>query len=78
MKDGVVYVTLLVAFATTVTAHVAIVVGLAFRSPRWRALAALVVPPLAPWWAHREKMRVRSIAWIAGLVSYALARAFAG
>ena len=52
MKDAMLAGGLVLAFATLVTVHVAIVLGLAWRYPRWRALAALVVPPLAPYWAR--------------------------
>src|SRR5262249_53077732 len=65
VKDGVAYIALIIAFATFVTAHAGIVAGLAFRTPRWRALVAFFVPPLAPFWAYQEKMRVRSVAWLA-------------
>ena len=53
-----VVVTLIVAFALLVTAHVAITYGLAWRPPRWRAAAAFVIAPLAPYWAWRERMKV--------------------
>ncbi len=53
-------------------AHVALVVGLARRSPRWRALAAFVIPPLAPLWGWKAEMRGRALAWVIGLASYAL------
>jgi hypothetical protein len=66
-------VALLLAFATLVTAHVTLVVGLVAREPRWRALAAAVVPPLAPFWGVREGMPVRATLWVAGAVAYALA-----
>jgi len=62
------------AFAFLVTAHVAIAVGLLGRAPRWRAPVALAVPPLAPYWAWRERMRVRAGLWAAGLVVYVAAR----
>jgi hypothetical protein len=65
------------AFALLVTAHLAIAVGLVTKTPRWRALVALVVPPLAPYWAWREHMRVRAGIWAAGLVLYAVARVLA-
>jgi hypothetical protein len=65
--------TLVLSFALFVTAHVAITYGLAFRPPRWRALAALLVVPLAPYWAWREHMRVRFGIWLAALVLYVLA-----
>jgi hypothetical protein len=73
MKDLVTVGALVTAFALLLTAHVAIVVGLAMRTPRRRALVALVVPPLAPYWALREGMGARGTAWIVGLVLYAAA-----
>lgn len=58
------------AFALLVTAHLAIVVGLVAKTPRWRALVALALAPLAPYWAWREHMRVRAGIWALGLVLY--------
>jgi hypothetical protein len=66
--------TVVLAFALLVTAHLAIVVGLVAKTPRWRALVALVFPPMAPYWAWREHMRVRAGIWAAGLVLYVVAR----
>jgi hypothetical protein len=71
-RDDVLAVALVLAFATLVTAHVAIVVGLAVRRPRWRAAAALLAVPLAPYWAWRG-MRARAIAWLAGVAVYLMA-----
>jgi hypothetical protein len=65
--------TLVLAFALFITAHVAITFGLAFRPPRWRAPAALLVAPLAPYWAWREHMRVRAGIWAGALVLYVVA-----
>jgi hypothetical protein len=65
---------LVVAFASLVTAHVAIVAGLAVRSPRWRAPAAAVVFPLAPYWGGRAGMHVRSVVWIVSAVAYVVCR----
>jgi hypothetical protein len=61
------------AFAFLVTAHLAIVVGLVAKTPKWRALVALVFAPLAPYWAWREHMRIRAGLWTAGLVIYVVA-----
>lgn len=74
MKDTFVIVFAVLAFAVWLTAHVAITFGLARRQPRSRAAIAFVVPPLAPYWAFREGMRVRSIIWVAALVLYLVAR----
>lgn len=68
---------LIVGFALLATVHVALVWGLAFRKPRWRALVAFVVPPAAPVFGFMEKMRLRSILWIAAAVIYLVAFGFA-
>ena len=77
MKDTVVVASLVVAFAFIVTAHAAIVFGLVRRRPWWRALVALAVPPLAPYWAWREQMRSRAAIWAASLAIYVTALVFA-
>ncbi len=74
MSDTRAFVLLVVAFAACVTAHVTILLGLAARAPRWRALAALLVPPLAPYWAARERMWLRLVAWVAGALAYVALR----
>jgi hypothetical protein len=68
---------LAIALVVFVTAHLALVVGLARQAPRtastWgRAAAALVVMPLAPWWGFRAGMRKRTFVWGAALVVYTL------
>jgi hypothetical protein len=73
---------LAIALLAFLTAHLALVVGLARRPsrpggrPGWRrfadCVAALVVMPLAPWWGYRAGMRGWTIAWGASLVLYAL------
>ena len=74
MRDAIVVAALIAAFAALVTAHVLIVGGLARRRPRARALAALVVFPLAPVLAFRERMRVRAVLWIVFAAAYVAAR----
>jgi hypothetical protein len=73
-RDVVVVALVLVAFAALVTAHVSIAVGLATRPPRWRALVAFVVAPLAPYYGFRARMPIRSAAWIGTLLVYVVAR----
>ena len=70
MKDVLLVSGLVLAFATLVTVHVAIVLGLAGRDPRWRALVALVVLPLAPYWALRGGMVKRGSVWIGSVILY--------
>lgn len=73
MKDMVIVGGGIVAFAFLVAVHVSIVFGLARRPPRWRALAALVIAPTAPWFAWQEHMRKRAALWLLGAVIYGVA-----
>jgi hypothetical protein len=61
-------------FATWGTLHVLTAVKLFQRRPRWHGLVALVVLPLAPYWAAKASLRVRAIAWVSTLVLWAAAR----
>ena len=70
MSDGILVGGMVLTSATLVTVHVAILLGLASRDPRWRALAAFFVPPLAPYWALRNKMMVRALIWIGSILLY--------
>lgn len=74
LRDLIVVVVAIVSCALLLIAHASIVAALATRSPKWRALAALVVPPLAPYWALHEKLRGRAVTWIASALVYAIAR----
>jgi hypothetical protein len=76
-RDAIVLGAVVAAFAALVTAHVTIAIGLARRRPRWRALVALVVPPLAPAWALSGRMTVRGVVWIASALGYLVALALA-
>jgi hypothetical protein len=62
---------LALALLAHLVAHAALVVGLARRRPRWRALAAVVVPPLAPIWGWNE-MPKRAHAWAIAFAAYAV------
>jgi hypothetical protein len=70
VKDTVIVATLIVAFAFAVTMHVVITFGLARRAPRWRALVGVVFPPVAPYWAWKEHMRLRAGLWAVGVAVY--------
>ena len=72
--DVAIVATLIGAFGLLVTVHVALSVALLLRSPRWRALAALLVPPLAPYWGYKEGWRKGSLVWVAAFCLYAVAR----
>lgn len=68
---------LLAAVVTLLAAHVAIVIGLAKERAWTDALLALLVVPLAPYWAWRDGMKRRAYAWLAGVGLYALGVAIA-
>jgi hypothetical protein len=59
-----------ISFAGLLTTHVALTIGLTRRTPWWRGIVALFVPPLAPWWGWQERMRVRGILWIVAALLY--------
>ena len=74
MKDIVVVSALVLAFATLVTAHVALVARLVLHErPRWRGLLALVVPPLAVLWAFRAGWRKTATVWLLAVVVWVVA-----
>jgi hypothetical protein len=64
----------LLAFALLVTVHFAIAFGLLQRPPRSRAFLAFVVVPLAPYFALRERMTFRAVAWIVSALAYLFVR----
>jgi hypothetical protein len=67
------FVVLVVAFATLVCAHATLTIGLARRRPRWHALVAFVVAPLAPWWGWLARMHVRGVLWVTSALAYGVA-----
>lgn len=64
-------VAIVVAFAALVTVHVSVVFGLLRRRRVKAALAALFVPPLAPWLSWQHGMRARAIGWCVAAPLYA-------
>ncbi len=75
-RDELVASALVLSFACLVTAHAAIVAGLARHRPRWRAAVALFAPPMAPWWGYRD-MPVRVALWVASAIAYGVLRVLA-
>lgn len=63
---------LALAFLATLVAHGVLVVGLARRKQRLRALVAAMVPPLAPYWGWDAGMRLRVAVWWLLVVVYAV------
>ncbi len=72
MRDAIVLSALVLAFATLVTAHVFIAVRLALYKPRYRGFVALVVVPLAPFWAFEKRWRAAWV-WLGAVALYAIA-----
>ncbi len=71
-------VAVVLTFAVMVTIHLATVFGLLRKRRVGAALAALVVPPLAPWLANRWGMRGRAIGWLVAAPLYVVALVLAG
>lgn len=72
MKASLLGAWLALAFTALIVAHVSLLAGLAQRHPRWRALAAVGVPPLAPIWGWKRMPR-RAHAWTYAFAAYAIA-----
>jgi hypothetical protein len=72
--DALVMVSIVVSFALFVTAHVALIFGLLTRRPAWQALLAVLLFPLAAYYGHRERLRVRTALWVAAAFAYVAAR----
>ena len=68
---------LLAALLAHAGAHVAILVSLFRRGPRYRAAVAFVLPPLAPYYAVAVGFRKLSALWLASLLAYAFGVALA-
>ncbi len=64
---GVLALVVLVLHAAT---HLAVVVGLALRPPRWRAAVGFFIAPLGLVWAWREGYRARVWAFGGTLAAY--------
>jgi len=76
-RDTMVLGATLVTFAAAVTVHVLVAAGLVTRRQPGRAALAFFVPVLAPPFAWRAGMRVRGLMWMACVVGYVTALAFA-
>ena len=68
---GVLVTAVAITLALFLVVHATLLVSLAARRPRYRALIALVAPPLAPYWAWRRDHRTRVYLWLASLTLYA-------
>lgn len=61
------------ALAVFLTVHLAIVTRLLAEPPRWRAVVALLLPPLALFWGRKAEMTGLCRLWLGSLAAYALA-----
>jgi hypothetical protein len=78
VRDYAVLAALLLSFATLLTTHVAIALRLVLRArPRYRGVVALLVPPLAPWWAYEQGWRRMVVVWIVAVAVYLVIRVLA-
>lgn len=78
MLDIVVFIALVVGFATFVTVHIALLVVLTFaHRPRWRGPVALLLPPLAAMWGWQVGRKKTTVLWVAALLVYAVAMVIA-
>jgi hypothetical protein len=59
-----------IALVAMLGVHVALLVRLAMHAPRYRALVALAVPPLAPYWSWRTGARRLVYVWAGALALY--------
>ena len=74
MKDAILLIVLLIAFATFITTHVSIAVRLlARREDRWRGALAWIALPLAPLWAFQRRWRGSAGLWVGSVVVYSIA-----
>jgi hypothetical protein len=70
LVDAALFVAITLSFATFVTAHVALALGLTLRAPRWHGPLSFVVPPLAPYWGLQAGFRARAACWVGGVLAY--------
>ena len=74
MNATTVFLVTVLTFAVALTAHVAIVIGLARRAPRWHALAAALFPPVGVAWSWRQRLWLRAALWPVAALGYAVVR----
>lgn len=70
VRDIAVLGSLVGAFATLLTIHIALAFAMARRGHRSRALAALIVVPIAPYLGWREGLRGASTLWMVAAITY--------
>jgi hypothetical protein len=81
VKDAIITAALALGLATLITVHVALSWRLFwYQRPRWRGLAALLIPPLGLIWALRAGWKGTAAIWVGAAAVYlaALIAALAG
>jgi hypothetical protein len=73
-KDELATAVLIGSFAAWGVLHVVVAWRLTLRRPWWRGAVALLVPPLAPYWAARSGDRWRATMWSVALATWGFAR----
>jgi hypothetical protein len=61
-----------VSLLVFICAHLSLLGGLLVHPPRSRALVALVVPPLAPYWGWQRGLKDPVSIWAVALALYAI------
>jgi hypothetical protein len=75
-RDEIVVCLLIGSLVAWGVVHVLVVSALLSSPARWKGLVALIVVPLAPYWAARAKLWVRVALWCATLVTWLAVRLF--
>jgi hypothetical protein len=73
-RDEIVALVLIGSFACWATVHLVIAAKLLSAPPRWRGLMALIVPPLAPYWAARTARPWLALAWGVACITWLFVR----
>jgi hypothetical protein len=64
-------VALAIALAAFLLAHGWLALALVTRRAWLRALGAMLIPPLAPWWGWQIGQRTAALVWLIALGAYA-------
>jgi hypothetical protein len=77
VRDAWILGLLLASFGVLVTTHVSIAFRLVLQRPRYRGLLALVVVPLAPYFARENGWHVSFWSWCGAVSGYGVMLALA-
>jgi len=74
-RDELAVCLLIGSFVSWALVHLFVVTRLAGRRPWWRGPVALVVLPLAPYWAAKAGLRAWASIWVLALAAWLTSRA---